>query len=169
MDKRSPTNPISEQEIYSIILTQSILKLRADVVVNCFLRTMIRFFILSILLFLVSCQGETTTLRNIENRSDKDLKMLIYRFGVASGDTLHVDAGQTKRISLTTSDTAQEEAPACVERIDSAYTEVVGGGTLTKKIQFDSNWTSETEASDGLPQDYSHTCTFVIRNSDIAD
>ncbi len=122
-----------------------------------------------ILLMLVSCQGETTTVHNIENRSNKDIKILVYRFGAPLGDTLRLNSGQTKRLTLTTSDTAQEESPPCAEGIDSAYSEIAGGGTLTKEIQFDFNWASETEATDGLPQDYNHTCTFVIRNSDIAE
>ncbi len=129
---------------------------------------MIRNACICILLaILVSCKGETTTTRHIENLSDRELKMLIYRFGVPQGDTIHILPSKKVRISITTSDSANEEAPECAARIDSAATLVTGGGTLTKHIGMNRNWEVETEQVNDWPKEYEHSCVFTIRNTDI--
>jgi hypothetical protein len=125
--------------------------------------------LLLITTLLISCSGETVTTRTIDNQSNKEIKFLFYRFGYGQGDTVRVAPGTEKRISLSTTDKALDEAPGCAERIDSAYVEVVGGGTLLKDISRDIFWTSTSEESDGLPREVSYECVFLIRNTDIAE
>ncbi len=118
------------------------------------------------ILFLVSCAGETRTSRVIENGSDKNLKMIIYRNGTGS-DTLHFSSGQSRQISISTKNSGTDDAPDCANNVDSAFTEIEGGGILTKKIENNNNWTSETDHTKNLPPEYENTCTFRITNSDI--
>lgn len=125
--------------------------------------------LLLITTLLISCSGETVTTRTIDNQSDKEIKFLFYRFGFQQGDTVRVGPRSERRISLNTTDKALDEAPNCAERIDSAYVEVVGGGTLMKDISRDIFWTSTSEESDGLPREISYECVFLIRNTDITE
>lgn len=121
---------------------------------------------LPLLAVLVACSGETVTSRIIENNSDKDLKIVIYRNGISS-DTVDFIPGQSWQFSVSTKDSGTDEAPDCVRQIDSAYTQITGGGIMTKLIQDPDNWESETEQVKNFPPEYENSCIFSIRNSDI--
>ncbi|NEN24689.1 hypothetical protein G3O08_14370 [Cryomorpha ignava] len=123
-------------------------------------------FSIAVLLSLTSCSSETVTTRSIKNNSDKNLKMVVYRNGRGS-DTLNIESGQSNQLSITTSNKGSDEEPDCVWEIDSAYTEVDGGGILTKKIQITDNWDSENEKVKTIPPDYENSCIFNIYNADI--
>ncbi len=120
-----------------------------------------------VIIFLASCNGETETTKNIDNRSDRDLKFAMYRFGYQQGDTILVPAGVKKRIGMITSDSASEEAPACAKNIDSAQVVVSGGGTLTRSIGKDQNWNTSSEQTSAIPIKYRHECNFVVLQSHI--
>jgi hypothetical protein len=120
-------------------------------------------------LAIISCSGETQNSRSIENQSGKDLKMVIFQNGFSNMDTLVLEAGSSATISRGTSNRAEEEAPDCAERTDSARTEVVGGGTLVKNIGLSSNWEVESEQTKTVPREFEHTCRFIIRDSDIEE
>ena len=121
---------------------------------------------LPLLAVLVACSGETVTNRIIENQSDKNFGMVLYRNGIAS-DTLDFSAGQSRQFSVSTKDKGTDEAPDCVRQIDSAYFEISGGGIVTKMIQDPENWETETEQVKNFPAEYENSCVFVVRNSDI--
>ena len=115
---------------------------------------------------MASCAGETVTTRSIKNNSNKNLKMVVYRNGIG-GDTLHIESEQTYQLSISTGNKGSDAEPDCVWDIDSAYTEVEGGGFLTKKIQNSGNWDSNNEKVKNIPPDYENSCVFNIYNSDI--
>lgn len=118
-------------------------------------------------LLLIGCSGETITLRNIKNSSEDTLRFQLYRNGGFLTDTILLLPAKTHQISITTGNRAQEDAPDCSDRIDSAYYEVFGGGTVTKEIRFNRNWETESEQTKTVPPEYEHTCTFTILDSDI--
>jgi hypothetical protein len=128
---------------------------------------MIPFLLLSALI--ISCSGETVTTRTIDNQSNREIKFLLYRAGTQQGDTIKLAPDSEKRISLSTTDKALDESPNCAERIDSAYVEVVGGGTLMKDISRNIYWTTTSNESDGFPREVSYECVFLIRNTDITE
>ena len=123
-------------------------------------------FSIAVILFLASCSGETITTRFIKNNSEKHLKIVVYRDGRGS-DTLNLDQGKSRQLSVSTSNKGSDEEADCVWEIDSAYAKVEGGGVLTKKIQNTDNWDSESEKVETIPPDYENSCTFNIYNSDI--
>jgi len=118
---------------------------------------------------LISCSGESNTSRTLKNSSGKTVKLVIYRFGIPSNDTIVLNPGGQKVISLQNANSGSEDPPDCSARLDSAWSEVVGGGSLTKKIQNESEWDVETEKVKILPPEYEHTCTFEINNADILE
>jgi hypothetical protein len=120
-----------------------------------------------VIIFLASCNGESVTTKNIDNRSDRELKFAIYRFGYQQGDTIVVPAGTKKRIGMITSDQASEDAPSCASNIDSAQVVVSGGGSLSRNIAKDQNWTTESEQTSAIPLKYNHECNFVVLQSHI--
>ena len=124
------------------------------------MKNLIPIAILSIV-FLASCGGETSTTRSIQNNTDKDLKMLIYRNG-KTRDTLKFTPGEILQISISTSDHGTDEDPDCVLDIDSAWVGIEGGGVFTKKIQNNDSWVSETDHAKRVPPKYENTCTFQI-------
>jgi hypothetical protein len=126
-----------------------------------------RILLLVIALSAISCNGETNYERIIDNRSSDTLHILLFNNGFPRGDTITFEPGREFTFSVGTSDQAEEEAPDCAERIDSAWVEVVGGGNLSKDIADGDEWEVETDQTQNIPRKFSHTCTFVIRNSDI--
>jgi hypothetical protein len=122
---------------------------------------------LAVLVALGACSGEASTSKEIRNLSNSEIRMLLYRGGGRLGDTLVIESGETQIISTGTIDQGTEDPPECANGIDSAFARVVNGGTLTKKIQFESNWEVETEQTRTAPPEYDHKCSFTIRNSDI--
>lgn len=92
--------------------------------------------------------------------------MVVYRDGRGS-DTLNIEHGQSYQLSVSTANKGTDEEPDCVWEIDSAYTEVDGGGILIKKIQSSNNWDSESDKVKTIPPDYENSCIFNIYNSDI--
>ncbi len=117
---------------------------------------------------LFSCSGESNTSRTIKNSSEKEIRIVIYRFGIPSNDTLKLNPGEERIISLQNSNSGSEDPPDCAARLDSAWSWVEGGGTLNKRIQNTSDWDVETERVKTLPPEYEHTCVFEIEDSDIA-
>lgn len=117
------------------------------------------------LILLASCGGETVTTRSIQNNTDKDIKVLLYRAGTAR-DTLIFTPEQIIQITISTSDKGSDESPDCVFDIDSAWVGIEGGGVFTKKIQDNDNWISETDHTKKIPPTYENTCTFQINIGD---
>ncbi len=87
-----------------------------------------RLTIIAVLIILASCSGETSYESFIQNRTDRDIKVLLYNNGFPRGDTLRLSPNSTKLISRGSSNQAEEEEPDCAEQIDSAYVEIDGGG-----------------------------------------
>lgn len=92
--------------------------------------------------------------------------MVIYKNGIVS-DTLTFTPGQSRQISISTKNRGTDDAPDCLNDVDSAYTEIEGGGILTKKIENSNDWMSETDQTKNIPPEYENTCTFRIADADI--
>ena len=124
-----------------------------------------------ILLFILitGCSGETNYETFIRNNSEKDIKILLYNNGFPRGDTLNLTPNSSKLVSRGNSSSAEEEEPDCADRIDSAFVEIIGGGTLEKDISNGANWEIKTDQTQSIPRKFDHECTFIIRNSDIAE
>lgn len=120
-------------------------------------------------LFLTAFSGESNTSRTIKNSSEKEIRIVIYRFGIPSNDTIKLFPDDERVISLQNSTTGSEEPPDCTARLDSAWCWVQDGGVLSKRIQNTSDWDVETERVKTLPPEYEHTCIFEIRDSDILE
>ena len=139
------------------------------------LRNMMQFYqmnrLVFILLFILitGCSGETNYETFIRNNSEKDIKILLYNNGFPRGDTLNLTPNSSKLVSRGNSSSAEEEEPDCADRIDSAFVEIIGGGTLEKDISNGANWEIKTDQTQSIPRKFDHECTFIIRNSDIAE
>ena len=118
-------------------------------------------------LIVVSCSGEATTVRKVENNSGKTITMVIYRDGVRYTDTLYLETGEEAQISVISYDQAEEEEDDCVRGLDSAYYEIEGGGIVTKDISRQSSWDVLTERTKTSPPEYEHECVFEILSTDI--
>ncbi|MCA1762722.1 MAG: hypothetical protein LC664_07000 [Flavobacteriales bacterium] len=134
----------------------------------CFLCDVKSHYLIISVLFLIACSGESNTSRTIKNSSEKEIKIVIYRFGIPSNDTIKLNPGEERVISLQNSNSGSEDPPDCAARLDSAWSWVEGGGMLNKRIQNTSDWDVETERVKTLPPEYEHTCVFEIEDSDIA-
>ncbi|MCZ4410191.1 hypothetical protein O3Q51_15315 [Cryomorphaceae bacterium 1068] len=128
-----------------------------------------RLAIVAALIILASCSGETNYESFIQNRTDRDIIILLYNDGFPRGDTLRISSNSTKSISRGSSNQAEEEEPDCAERIDSAFVEIDGGGTLEKDISISANWQVETDKTQNIPEKFDHKCTFSINDSDITE
>lgn len=117
---------------------------------------------------LIGCSGETITTRTITNSSEDTLRFQLYRNGGFMTDTILLLPAKSHQISITTGNRAKEDAPDCSDRIDSAYFEVFGGGTVNKQIRFNRNWETESEQTKTVPPRFEHSCTFTIYDSDIS-
>jgi hypothetical protein len=128
-----------------------------------------RLLFILLIILLTACSGETNYETFIKNNTEKDIKILLYNNGFPRGDTLWVAPNSSKLVSRGNSSSAEEEEPDCAERIDSAYVEISGGGTLDKDISKDSNWEVETDQTQSIPRKFDHECTFTINDSDIIE
>jgi len=122
---------------------------------------------LSVLLF--ACNGSTTNESIIRNNSSKTVSFLLYNNGFIRGDTITIEPAQSKTISIGETSQADEDAPDCARRIDSALVIIEGGGTLLKDISESDNWLVETEQSRNIPREFEHICIFSFGNIDIDD
>jgi len=120
-----------------------------------------------IALLLFSCDGGSDTSREIENKTDKTIKMLLFNNGIQRSDTLILKPDERQQVSIESDNDTSGDEPDCADRIDSAQTFIDGGGELTKLIQWDRNWEVETEKVKDVPVRYEHTCVFIIRPGDI--
>lgn len=129
------------------------------------------FWIIAVIMasILPACAGETLTTRSIKNSSSDTLRYQLYRLGGVLTDTLTLLPDERRDISRGTSSGSEENAPNCADLIDSAYFEVLGGGTLNKPIQLNQNWEMESEQTKTFPPEYEHTCIFSISDSDISE
>lgn len=128
-----------------------------------------KYFLPLIALILTACNGGSETSREIENKTDKTIKMLLFNSGIQRGDTLFLDPGERQKVSIESDNDTSGDEPECADRIDSAQTFIEGGGELTKLIQWDRNWEVETEKVKSVPIRYEHTCVFTIRPGDIEE
>ena len=115
------------------------------------------------------CSAESTSIKDIENASSDTLRYLLFRNGGTISDTVLLFPGMSKHIAAGTLEGANREAPQCNEFIDSAWFDVLGGGSVTKLIQENDNWELVGKQTKNIPVEYEYTCTFTIRDSDIAD
>ena len=122
-----------------------------------------------IILILASCDGGSDTRRDIENKTEKNIKLLLFNNGLQRGDTLFLDPGERQQISIKSDNDTSGDEPDCADRIDSAEWFIEDGGEMTKLIQQDRNWDVETEKVKNVPVRYEHTCIFVIRSNDIEE
>jgi len=129
----------------------------------------VKYLLPLIALILVSCNGGSDTSREIENKTEKNIKLLLFNNGIQRGDTLFLDPGERQQISLRSDDDTSGDEPDCAYGINSAEWFIEGGGDMTKLIQQDRNWDVETEKVKNVPIRYEHTCVFTIRSADIED
>jgi len=128
-----------------------------------------RLVVILLLILITGCSGETNYETFIRNNSGKDIKILLYNNGFPRGDTLNLTPNSSKLVSRGNSSSAEEEEPDCADRIDSAFVEIIGGGTLEKDISSSANWEVETDQTQNIPRKFDHECTFTINDSDIGE
>jgi len=115
----------------------------------------------------VACNGSSDTSRIISNQSQYELKIVLFGGGGRLSDTLVFAPGQARTVSQKTDSAAQEEENDCSERYDSMFARAADTLLINKLIQRNSNWDVETDQTKQIPREFEHSCTFVIRNSDI--
>lgn len=109
-------------------------------------------------------QKDTSFTKNINNTSSKTINFYFYGIynPVTYGDTVIVNAGEFKEIHFYKEENSNVGVQqSCKVYGDSIRVEVVGGGTLTKDLTKEADWTFERGAEN------SQNCTFEITDADI--
>lgn len=119
------------------------------------------FFIIA---FWACSKKDTVYTKKIHNKSSKTIHFYLYgQYNPATyGDTITVNAGELKEIhSYVEENSAVGIQQPCNIYNDSVRVEVVGGGTLNKKLTIDADWMFSSSAAND------QTCTFEITDADI--
>ena len=124
-------------------------------------------FLLSALSVLSSCEGETTWIKQIDNRSNH-LMTVTYHDDYAGTDvTKIVDPHTTEVIFYGEKAGGDETAAGCLDFMSDITITLNVGVTLVKDFEDENNW-DYSASEKNLGGVVNQTCRFVVDNDDFA-
>ena len=122
--------------------------------------------LVALLLALTSCEGETTYLKRVENRSNYAMSIAFEAVMTGESDTVYIDPHTSETVYVTYQRGGNDSPHSCLQEMDNITVITEDSLHVTRDITDASNWDQQITSSNKLGNTVQQLCLFVLDDED---